>query len=135
MKIQELSVGDIVRYDEGLTPYSIRSIYRTGLADCVVLNDEKFPEGVIAYVERLRPIPLTEEILRANGLKDVDENDDRITFLCCDNFHIRRHADGSYWSVGVHSGDTLDAVISNVRYVHQLQHALTLAGAEKEIEV
>lgn len=134
MKIQELSVGDIVRYDEDLTPYSIRSVYRTGLSDCVILNDDKNPEGMIAYVERLRPILLTEEILRANGLKDVDENDDRTTFLCCDDFHAKRHAEGSGWSVGVHSGGTLDVVIGNVIYVHQLQHALTLAGAEMDIK-
>lgn len=30
LKISELSVGDWVRYDNGVTPYSIRSIVRTG---------------------------------------------------------------------------------------------------------
>lgn len=57
LKISDLSVGDWVYYDKGDTPYSIRSIYRTGIQDCVVLNDSVFPKGVIGFVDRLTPHP------------------------------------------------------------------------------
>lgn len=49
LKISDLSVGDWVEYDKGNTPYSIRSIYRTGIQDCVVLNDKEYSDGVIGF--------------------------------------------------------------------------------------
>lgn len=57
LKISDLSVGDWVYYSKGNTPYSIRSIYRIGIQDCVALNDDKFSDDVIAFVDRLTPHP------------------------------------------------------------------------------
>ena len=34
LKISDLCVGDWVYYSKENTPYSIRSIYRTGIQDC-----------------------------------------------------------------------------------------------------
>ena len=135
MNIQELSVGDWVLYDKGTIPYSIRSVYRTGIQDCVELNDSKYPEGVIAFVDRLQPIPITVEILEKNGLEFIDDGNDAVIFLCSDMFWARLCVGDCFWSIGIHSEDRTDAVICNVKSVHQLQHVLRLAGVGKEIEL
>lgn len=33
----------------------------------MVLNDEVYSDGVIAFVDKLTPVPITPEILEANG--------------------------------------------------------------------
>lgn len=135
LKISDLSVGDWVYYDEGNTPCSIRSIYRTGIQDCVVLNDNKYSEGVIGFVDSLTPIPITAEILEQNGLEYVDDGNDAVIFLCCDMFWARLCVGDTFWQVGIHSEDRLDAVVCDVKHTHQLQHALRLAGIDKEINL
>jgi hypothetical protein len=78
----------------------------------------------------IEPIPLTDEILKANGFK--------------------REGGASYWHEGGHHAcilywneDKTELVIGsqwddcmvkmNVRYVHELQHAFRLLGIDKEI--
>ena len=133
IKVEDLGVGDWVYYDKGNTPYSIRSIYRTGTGDCVVLNDNTYSDGVIAFVYRLTPIPITAEILEKNGLEYVDDGNDAVIFLCCDMFWARLCVGDTFWQVGIHSEDRLDAVVCNVKHIHELQHALRLAKVRKEI--
>ena len=131
LKISDLSVGDWVYYDKGNTPYSIRSIYRTGIQDCVVLNDSVFPDGVIGFVDRLKPIPITAEILEKNGLCVVEEDADfsEYELFGSENFSI------------FHTKGTLRYRLETPQasvvcwFVHELQHALRLAGVEKEINL
>ena len=85
--------------------------------------------------EHIEPIPLTAEILDKNGLEYEDDDNDAIIFLCCDMYWARYCVGDTFWKVGIHSQDRLDAVICDVQNVHQLQHALRLAGIEKEIEI
>ena len=126
LKISDLAVGDWVYYDKGNTPYSIRSIYRTGIQDCVVLNDNEYPEGVIAFVDRLTPIPITAEILEKNGFECIEEDADTALYgsPACSIFHtkgtLRYRLDTPQASV----------VCWNI---HQLQRALSLANIDKEI--
>ena len=140
IKISDLSVGDWVYYDKGNTPYSIRSIYRTGIQDCVVLNDSVFPDGVIGFVDRLKPIPITAEILEKNGWS----NDGMYATLRIDE---HRHLEYYYhefrlrkWYCGVDEWQN-HAKVSDITFaahcysVHQLQHALRLAGGDKEINL
>jgi hypothetical protein len=133
MRIDELSVGDWVIYDRDTTPVQIVGLYQRNKQDCVVMSDSYYPEGVIGFVEYLKPIRITTEILEKNGLEFIDDGNDAIIFLCCDMYWARLCVGDCFWSIGVHSKDRLDAVMCDVKYVHQLQHALRLARVGKEI--
>jgi hypothetical protein len=141
LKISDLSVGDWVYYGNETTPYSIRSIYCKGIQDCVVLNDEKFSDGVIAIVDRLTPIPITSEILEKNGFEfekasrwHICELEDKTRI----NVWIGRNNEGrievskpDLFDDGYHF-KYADIEVLNIA-VHQLQDALRLAGVDKEI--
>ena len=135
MRIDELSVGDWVTYDRDTTPVKIMSVYTRAGQQCVVMTDSYYSDGVIGFADMINPIPLTVEMLEKNGLEFIDDGNDAIIFLCCDMFWARLCVGDCFWSIGVHSEDRLDAVMCDVKYVHQLQHALRLAGVGKEIEL
>ena len=129
MKIQELSVGDWVRYRD--REWQVCSLYKFTEEVGLWRKDSQFCE----YVSDLHPIPLTAEILEKNGLEYVDDGNDAVIFLCCDMFWARLCVGDTFWQVGIHSEDRLDAVVCDVKHTHQLQHALRLAGIEKDIEL
>ena len=126
LKISDLSVGDWVSYRKENTLYSIRSIYRTGVQDCVILNDDKYPDGVIAFVDRLTPIPITAEILEKNGF----EEDCGRWYNSEALMEFEQYEDG--WCRTINCGEY---DVYSIKYVHQLQHALRLAGVDKEINL
>lgn len=143
LKISDLSVGDWVYYDEGNTPYSIRSVYRTGIQDCVVLNDNKYSEGVIGFVDSLTPISITAEVLEKNGFEfekasrwHICELEDETRI----NVWIGKNNEGRIevskpdpFDDGYHF-KYADIEVLNIA-VHQLQHVLRLAGLDKEINL
>lgn len=125
MRIDELSVGDWVTYDRGTTPVQIIGLYQRNQQDCVVMSDSCYPEGVIGFVEYLKPIPLTPEILEKNGWVKIYE---------------------STWELGAHRMQqiikslfiiyTTDNEVDFSLYidaVHELQRVYKIAGIEKEI--
>lgn len=125
MRIDELSVGDWVTYDRGTTPVQIAGLYQRNQQDCVVMSDSHYPEGVIGFVEYLKPIPLTPEILEKNGWVKIYE---------------------STWELGAHriqqiikSLFIIYATDNEVDFslyidaVHELQRVYKIAGIEKEI--
>lgn len=120
MRIEELSIGDWVK-----------------IGDKVKRVDYLYGKDNVCDmpIEMVEPIPLTTEILEKNGLDYVDDGNDAVIFLCCDMFWARLCVGDTFWQVGIHSEDRLDAVVCNVKHTHQLQHALRLAGVEKEIEI
>lgn len=136
MNIQELSVGDWIKTND--------EDYR-GARECTIQNIEKWRNNYVLVVKFkdvsidtlgsccFDPIPLTTEILEKNGLEFIDDGNDAIIFLCSDMYWAKLCVGDCFWSIGVHSKDRLDAVICDVKYVHQLQHALRLAGIEKDI--
>ncbi len=81
----------------------------------------------------IEPIRLTSKILEKNGLEHVDDGNDAVIFLCCDMFWARLCVGDTFWQVGIHSEDRLDAVVCNIKHIHELQHALRLAKVGKEI--
>lgn len=125
INIKELSVENWVklnRFDEVGKILAVNE-------DCVITN--------IAYpvlLEDIEPIPITEEILEKNGGFYPKGS----TWMKLDN-HCRelwicKHTDGTYWLYS--SGDCdKDENFAEIRYVHQLQNALTLCGINKEIEL
>ena len=129
MRIEELSIGDWVMWKVYNKTYDIQ-ITEIGNTLIKGLNDD-IEYGVLLH--QLSPIPLTAEILEKNGLEFIDDGNDAIIFLCCDMFWARLCVGDTYWQVGIHNQDRNDAVMCEAQNVHQLQHALRLAGIEKGI--
>ena len=127
LKISELSAGDWVRYKG--KEYTIASIY---------VAAEGYPHGVAltyqgiccgcAYIDYLEPIPITAEILEKSGFECIEEDADTALYgtPSCSIFHtkgtLRYRLDTPQASV----------VCWNI---HDLQHALRLAGVDKEINL
>ena len=114
------------------TPYSIRSIYRTGIQDCVVLNDEKYSDGVIAFADNLTPIPITAETLEKNGF--VRSTSQFIVYHT-DKVWISYDKPSETWSVTMYINDVTSNLHANILHIHQFQHAMRLAGVDKEINL
>ena len=136
LNISDLSVGDWVYNDMGNTPYSIRSIYGGGV---VVLNDNEDTDGVMALVDSLTPIPITAEILEKNGFERGQRGSFYHYLRLDKNRTLYIHASTNGWRVEI----TYDAagilrtthLMPDMNSVHQLQHALRLAGVDKEINL
>lgn len=111
----------------GGAPHRVFSVNHYG-----VLVDTS--QGLHPYnLEFLSPIPITPEILEKNGLEYVDDGNDAVIFLCCDMFWARLCVGDTFWQVGIHNDDRLDAVVCNIKHTHQLQHALRLLEVDKDI--
>lgn len=139
MKIEELSIGDWVvaklakwDYDspEETEPMRIvcidNSEPKQAFADLIGCGMVKHS----ALIDDLRPIPLTPEILEKNGHKVCSvrrQFEDRIW----DSVAIRKYHTEDYYHLFIY-GLRIGIKLCDV---HQLQHALLLAGIEKEIEV
>ena len=134
LKISDLSVGDWVRY--GGIDYQVKSI--DGAFERVTLIGHKEQRDESIYA--LHPILITAEILEKNGWS----NDGMYAILRIDE---HRHLEYYYhehrlrkWYCGVdewqnHAKVTYITFAVHCYFVHQLQHALRLAGLDKEINL
>lgn len=131
MKISDLSIGDWVRYDRGTDAVQIMGIYVRNNQECVVMSDSYFPDGVIGFVEHISPIPLTPEILEKNGFEKLKDKS-----WVGHNHHCDIQQHGSSWTLLSNKRGFYRTIrFESLEFVHELQHALRLAGVEKEIEV
>lgn len=124
MKIEELSIGDWVRNSEG-TNLRITEIPW----NCIV-TIHKGIEHALRF-SSIHPIPLTPEILEKNGLCVVEEDADfsEYELFGSENFSIFHIKGTLHYRLETPQASV---VCWNV---HHLQHALRLAGVEKEIEL
>ncbi|MBO5217495.1 MAG: hypothetical protein J6B41_07110 [Alistipes sp.] len=135
LKINDLSVGDWVSDKNGIIA-QIRGM--ECWSDGYVINVQTKAGTITNLTEAgVCPIPITPEILEKNGFVKNDaylhkiDIDDNITI------GVRRQSDGYMFELKREKrriGELL-AIIRGLRNVHQLQHALRLAGVEKEIVV
>lgn len=132
LKISDLSVGDWIKvilnkcdYDDAET------------LDAKVLSIEGNSVGVgydnsgivmSAFVDRLTPIRITAEILEKNGVHRTYE-DDTYAIFRGDGLWAVKYSDRD-WELSTPPVCRVD-----IKYVHQLQHALRLAGVDKEINL
>ena len=136
IKISELSIGDWVRYDRGTDVVQIMGIYVRNNQECVVMSDSYYPDGVIGFVEHIKPIPLTPEILEKNGFEKKNYDNGKMWDWWWDNVLVRKFADEDiYRFIVVFNSKHYTTMMVVGKHTHQLQHALRLAGIEKEIEV
>ena len=128
LKISDLSVGDWVLNRQGV-PTKVQVIVSEGNMRCG--EDAKPEHSVHIWVSDVEPIPLTPEILEKNGLCVVEEDADfsEYELFGSENFSIF-HLKGT-----LHYRLETPQASLVCWNVHQLQHALRLAGVEKEIEL
>lgn len=135
MKISELSIGDWVRYDRGTDAVQIMGIYVRNNQECVVMSDSYFPDGVIGFVECIKPIPITPEILEKNGFVKSSKYRWSNPSIGCACLRLGT----KYWDIRINGRNRAyrptRISIDNILHTHQLQNALRLAGVEKGIEL
>lgn len=129
-KISDLSVGDWVHHDFYELDMRVITIYGDNKR---IIAESSSGYGVTCHLDHFNPIPITPEILEANGfVKNGEYNEwsrgnwDDIPFI---GISLSRQ------SVRVKNLGTDIFLENKVVYVHQLQHALRLAGVDKEINL
>ena len=131
MKPTELMVNDWVNSDFGI--FQIKEIFDDAVRDSRG-NDYEF--------DCIHPILLTGEILKSNGFELVSDSE-RVTKAFIDLYDL--------WKCEITQQQTLRLFydrnskdyrlqafgdnISNIYFVHELQHAMRVCGVEKEIEL
>lgn len=123
MKIEELSIGDWVMYRN--REWQVCSLYQFTGEVGLWRNDSQICENVAD----LHPIPLTPGILEKNGICLLETFEDGEIMYACPSFSVLQRRNFKHWKICTPS------MWVHIRYIHQLQHALRLAGIEKEIEV
>lgn len=135
MRIEELSVGDWVKYKE--REWQVFSLDKFTGEVGLWRKDSQLTEDV-TYIE---PIPLTPEILEKSGFEPPRKNvmfdtwtyKDAPMFISLAN---SKYTDYAYYMTYEREGlRGLNQMSFPIYNVHELQHALRLAGIEKEIEV
>lgn len=134
MKANELMIDDWVLY-KGKMPCKITAICK----DTAVVDNDTEQDWRIDY-DKLTPISLTAEILEKNfNCTEIQDDPYGACFFCCNDYievYIEEYTDG-LWQMVVDEIEmsglpTWRMFVSNV---HELQHALRLAGIDKEIEL
>lgn len=133
LKISDLSVGDWVGYNG--------KSYRTVIVDAldqtatIFGNDE---QGDI-HIEQLAPIPITAEILEKNGFEE--DNNGHYALKIGGIIAVDIEYTGGIWELSIldvyalQYAGKMQVTIAFVSSIHSLQHALRLAGVDKEINL
>lgn len=127
LKISDLSVGDWVNVkwkDDDKWPGQISEISCTGRLEARLLDD--IPFNARCTIEFVEPIPITPEILEANWWQH--NVDDEYMEYYADPMSSIAHTKGTF-----HYRLEVPGVSVVCYFVHQLQHALRLAGIDREI--
>ena len=128
MKANEnLMVGDWVKFKGSDLYHQVKVVSNKSI---------KFDNQKWFAKSSVKPIPLTPEILEKNGFKvtrNMSSSGNKDVWSLCVSknkvFHIIEHHNKRkfpYFWIELGSN-------SDIKYVHQLQHALRLCGIEKEI--
>ncbi len=123
IKISELSIGDWVKV-QGVVKRIDYLYGKDNVCD--------------VPIELIHPIPLTPEILEKNGFVDYEVGKGWYVLNVADDLRVWLHRNSHDWTFQLMKWSPLSThEIGKVfiKHTHQLQHALRLAGVEKEIEV
>ena len=130
LKITDLSIGDWVQY-EGQNR-KIRAINDS--TSLILLSNSPNFVGVGG----VGPVPITPEILKKNGFDFYTEYLNSFVFDISTNSRIWLFKNSHDWTFQIMDsglGFSHCIVKMLVKYIHQLQHALRLAGVNKEIQL
>lgn len=137
MKATELMIGDWVFDNFHQAKARVNTLTRALLWGAVEEKDGFYDDKQLRY-EDVKPIPITEEILRKNGWECNDEDTMFAIRTWSDGWLKLLVADDCGYRIVVTSD--YDYEESNntpfiLQYVHELQHALRLRRIENEIEL
>ena len=125
---RDLSIGDWV--NTGGEPAKIIQLGIVGRNKAKGLSGQMY--GFLTSSE-IEPIPITSEILKSNGWYE-DDYDTRTDYITDDTL-IMYNKERKDWKVCIMNGSPVVRVKVFFTYVHELQHALRLAGLDKDIRL
>lgn len=132
MQINELMIGDWVYRIDFNTPVPSKiigiEIVNYDKMEYIVDVLNKNGYNVQLYLNEIKPIPITTEILEKNGF--VYDSEDKLF----EDIYPRISMLYAQYRL-VENGGINYGEMSEIKYVHQLQHALRLCGIDKEIEL
>ena len=136
LKISDLSVGDWVEIDHedfGWRPAQINVCGDIGIG--AYFKDIDPEEEYDCVLSQARPIPITAEILEKNGFESTTKPNVFTLTHGELQLYVSKELDGWYMSF-VNFMERL-CILQVIRksYIHELQHALRLAGVDKEINL
>jgi len=132
MKANELMIGDWVMFPNSIEKVQeVAYIEGKGYCASFAASATLFP----IPIDKLKPIPLTTEILEKSGLehnkgemyyhgKLMYHHESKYVSIC--------YGANNYWHLHINNGCDFSKAI---KYVHELQHALKLCGIEKTIKL
>lgn len=142
MEAKDLMIGDWVNYhdDDKIVPKQVSEI-----TDFKQLQLHDKDNWVIVGEKYCEPIPITPDILEKNGFEELMSESE----VSAARFGRKPEPTG-VWQYGFGRFDSVayvpeqsflrikfmegcQADMANIKYVHELQHALRLCGVEKEI--
>jgi hypothetical protein len=138
MKIEELSIGNLVSYQG-----EIYNIFSISSSETVELYD--YISNIFScHINELDPIKLTEELLIKNGFfhdfdTEVAYPDDSM-FLVSPDKQITLHNAKDYinseniWSVHIDNSDFNSIANCELSYIHQLQNLCTLVNYNLKLD-
>ena len=144
MDAKDLMIGDWVLHDG--EPYQIRQLGICGVnrdgEDCPAVCVGK-PKGIGLIIERneIEPIPFTPEILERNGFVKYNEVSDTPPYDKDEegNMYYSYKGEQKFWGWwqpnNIYFIPVNAMVDLEIKFVHELQHALRLFGINKEIQI
>lgn len=123
MKVTELMIGDYVKYQEHI--YIIEEISTKGWVHLIHPETKIRINMTSDYIiDLLEPVPLTPEILKANGFEQNINYEDDYSFE--DTTIIFKHNDKYLFTASINGSKGMLYLCAN--YVHELQHAFKICG-------
>ena len=140
MKPEELQLGDIVATTPSGMPIKVVAIHRKKVAYHACTDRFSW-----VRIGLLQPIPLACEILKKNGFTGGEYKSwtGDVWYLEEEGFRkiglTMSRKESTLWGEKIKplSPDSIgyNFAVPNIKYVHELQHALRLCGIDKEIEI
>ena len=146
MKASELMVGDYITFSDVQNDSNCPKLKVIAIneEDVYGLNDGD-PVADLYDIKELSGIPITPEILEKNGFENDFYEDVSVAdyhSIRVEGYSLRGKVDGWDDFLITSCNGNIDIVTDfhgvfrgELRFVHQLQHAMRLCGIEKEIEL
>jgi len=130
MKATELMVGNWVLING--TPRKIQAV--DGVDDEIMADDELYTLAEDRYhsEDKVDGVPITPEILEKNGFRKL------VTYgtekWLCNNLRLNVYSSDGTWRFCADTNRNENSVIY-IRFVHELQNALSLCGIKHDIKL
>lgn len=145
MTRKELMIGDWVSLFQGNPDGSSCNVQVSYIGEYGEVGIDGCEEYTSANCNLLFPIPLTPEILKKNGFTggEYKSYTGDVWYLKAEGFRkiglTMSRKESTLWGEKIKplSPDSIghNFAVPNIKYVHELQHALRLLGIDKEIEI